>query len=197
MAKRGRPRSFDQAEVVERAKQLFWNRGYAATSLRDLTDELDVLPGSLYAAYGDKHTLFLKALESYIADMRSATAALTLSRIEELLHGVVAAARAHPGRGCMLGNTATELLPEDSEAMKLVQRAFRMLERAVEQGLIGARNTGQIRADVDCAAQARLLVALIQGLHVLARSESDPRRLEDVVHTALASLVPRPKRTPR
>jgi len=195
MARTGRPRSFADDDVVEGAKDLFWRRGYAATSLRDLSDELGVLPGSLYAAFGDKHALFLRALESFAATMRDAVTAFAdgpvLPRIAELLGGVLAAARTTPGRGCMLGNTATELLPDDDAAARIVRAAFGTLERALERGLARAKKRGEIRDDVDCSAQARLLVVLMQGLHVVARAEPDPHRLDDVVRTALESMMPR------
>jgi TetR/AcrR family transcriptional regulator, transcriptional repressor for nem operon len=200
MARTGRPRSFIEDQVVHGAKELFWRRGYAATSLRELKDDLGVLPGSLYVAFGDKHALFLRALMSYADDMREAAASIrgggpVLPCVRALLSGVLAAARDAPGRGCMLGNTATELLPDDKASAEVVCAAFRSLEQAIEEALVAAQCTGEVRADVDCGAQARLLVALMQGLHVVARAEPDPRRLDDVVDAALAALTPAPALT--
>ncbi|MFI9561546.1 TetR/AcrR family transcriptional regulator [Nonomuraea endophytica] len=194
MPRTGRPRSFDDDHVVSGAKDVFWRHGYTATSLRELKDELGVLPGSLYGAFGDKHALFLRALERYADDARGGASSLqadgpVLPRIGELLGNVLAAAHEAPGRGCMLGNTATELLPGDEAAGRVVRGAFGTLENAIEQALSAAKRTGEIREDVDCAAHARLLVVLIQGLHVVARAESDPHRLDDVVQAALASLT--------
>jgi TetR/AcrR family transcriptional regulator, transcriptional repressor for nem operon len=191
----GRPRSFDDELVVDGAKDVFWQRGYAATSMRELKDELGVLPGSLYGAFGDKHALFLRALQRYADDARGAAASLiteglVLPRIGELLTDVLTAARTSPGRGCMLGNTAAELLPHDDTARQVISTAFGALEGAIEQALTIARHNGEIRQDIDCGTQARLLVALMQGLHIVARAESDPHRLDDVVHAALAPLEP-------
>lgn len=192
MARTGRPRSFDEAEVVDRAMDLFWRRGYAGTSLRELTDELGLLPGSLYAAFGDKHQLFVKALERYAAGMLAATTELSrgpvLPRVEELLAGALSAAVEHPGRGCMLGNTAAELVPEDGAAAEVVRAGLRALEGAIEAALLRGQRTGEVRNDVDCAVQARLLVVLVQGLHVLGRAERDPHRLDDVIRAALDAL---------
>lgn len=202
MSRTGRPRSFNDEHVVTGAKELFWRRGYAATSLRELRDELGVLPGSLYGAFGDKHALFLRALQRYADDTRASAASIladgpVLPRLGELLGSVLDAARTAAGRGCMLGNTATELLPHDQAAGSVVRGAFRVLENALTHALTAAQQTGEIRADVDCAAQARLLLALMQGLHVIARAEPDPRRLGDAVHAALAALTPahRPSET--
>src|SRR5882757_2746582 len=65
---RGRPRSFDAEAAVERAMAVFWSRGYHGTALPDLLSATKLSRGSLYAAFGDKHTLFLRALDRYIAD---------------------------------------------------------------------------------------------------------------------------------
>ncbi|TMR05650.1 TetR/AcrR family transcriptional regulator [Actinomadura soli] len=194
MPRTGRPRSFDDGRVVAEALELFWRRGYAATSLRDLKDGLGVLPGSLYAAYGDKHGLFLRALERYVDAAREQAAELTgdgavLPRVRALLLSVLEAARETPGRGCMLGNTAAELLPADETAGRLVHDGFGTLETGLAQALQAAQRSGEVRPDVDCGAQARLLLALMQGLHVLARAEADPRRLTDAIDTALAPLA--------
>lgn len=194
MPRTGRPRSFDDDELVGDALELFWRRGYAATSVRDLKEGLGVLPGSIYAAYGDKHGLFLRALERYTAGAKEQAVDLrqpgpALPRIRELLLSVLEAARAVPGRGCLLGNTAAELLPEDAAAGRLVHSGFEALEGGLTQALAAAQRSGEIRAEVDCGAQARLLLALMQGLHLLARAEADPGRLADAVDAALAPLA--------
>ncbi|MFI0446793.1 TetR/AcrR family transcriptional regulator [Actinomadura sp. 6N118] len=194
MPRTGRPRSFDQDQVVEGALELFWRRGYTATSLRDLKGGLGILPGSLYAAYGDKHTLFLRALERYVNAARGQAAEVAaegpfLPRIRELLLSVLQAAQTTPGRGCMLGNTAAELLPEDQAALQLVHGGFGALENGLEEALKAAQQSGEVRPDIDCGAQARLLLALMQGLHILARAEADPRRLTDAIDAALTALT--------
>jgi len=194
MARTGRPRSFDDNQVVNGAKDVFWQQGYAATSMRDLKQTLGVLPGSLYGAFGDKHALFLRALQVYADDGRGVAASLVadgpvLPRLRELLTDVLSAARIAPGRGCMLGNTAAEVLPDDDVVGKVIRSAFRELESAIEHALRLSQQAGETREDVDCGAQARLLVALMQGLHVVARAEDDPQRLQDTVDAALSPLA--------
>src|SRR3954470_23121290 len=121
MPRPGRPRTFDDDDVVERAMHLFWRRGYATTSMRDLTDAVGVLPGSLYGAFGDKHALFVLALERYAEDTRETAERLrqgrrALARLRALLTAALEAAAEEPGRGCMLGNTAAESIPDDGKA---------------------------------------------------------------------------------
>ncbi|GAA1869226.1 TetR/AcrR family transcriptional regulator [Asanoa iriomotensis] len=194
MVRTGRPRSFDETQLIERAKEVFWRRGYVATSMRDLKDELGVLPGSLYGAFGDKHALFLRTLERYAADTQRAAASLRgdgspLAGVRKLLTDALDAARLSPGRGCMLGNTATEVVPDDEEAARIVRRAFGELESGLEEALANAQRAGEVRGDVDCGAHARLLLALVQGLHVVARAEADPGRLGDAIDAALAGIT--------
>ncbi|NUS44549.1 MAG: TetR/AcrR family transcriptional regulator [Mycobacteriaceae bacterium] len=194
MPRTGRPRAFDDGQVVLGARDVFWQRGYAATSMRELKENLGVFPGSLYGAFGDKHALFLRALERYSDDTRTAAAALAapgpwLPRIAEMLLDVLTAAEAAPGRGCMLGNTAAELLPQDHAAGRVVREAYGALEQAITAALSRAQAAGEVRADVDCAVQGRVLLVLMQGLHIVARAEPDPRRLQDVIHAALATVA--------
>src|SRR5215217_808606 len=143
----GRPRSFAEDEVIDRAKDVFWERGYSATSMRDLGEQLGVLPGSLYSAFGDKHAVFLRALDRYTAATREGASWLregpVLARLREMLLDVLNAAELAPGRGCMLGNTATELLPDDAAAGDLVRGALGELEHSIERALSAAQSIGE------------------------------------------------------
>jgi len=192
MARMGRPRQFDEDQVIDTAKEVFWRRGYTATSVGDLEDELGVLRGSLYGAFGDKHGLFLRALERYAADTRTVTFegdGPVLPRVRRVLLAALDAATAQPGWGCLFGNTAAELLPADQQAAEIVACGYRDFERTLAEALTRARETGEVRADVQPAPVARMLGALMQGLHLLARTEADPQRLADAVDAALSGLT--------
>lgn len=159
-----------------------------------LSEELDVLPGSLHATFGSKRTLFLRSLTDFAEMSRAAAESLAssddpLAAVRNMLDSVIDAAEAVPGRGCMLGNTAIELLPRDEEARQIVHAGFRAFEIGIENALRAAQAAGTVRDGVDCHSQARMLVALIQGLHVTARAESEPGQLRDIIDTALAAIV--------
>jgi TetR/AcrR family transcriptional repressor of nem operon len=87
----------------------------------------------------------------------------------------------------MIGNTAVELVPDDDEATALVRRGLTDTEDAFRAALLRAQATGELPPG-DAAAQAQLLLVLVQGLHVIAKAEPDPRRLEASVDAALNSL---------
>ena len=190
MVRTGRPRMFDEADMAARARDVFWRRGYNATSMRELAEATGVLPGSVYATIGDKHALFLRALAVYADDTRLAAAWISASTdvastLRELLTSVLSAAIANPGRGCMLGNTAAELAPHDQAAATVVRDAFRDLETAIARAIESAQQRGEIPVQVHAASQAVLLVTMMQGLHIVARTEPDLRRLYVAIDAAM------------
>ena len=190
-----RPRVFDEQHVIDRAMELFWTKGYEATSVSDLTAELGVHPGSLYRTFGDKHALFLRALERYRhTQARELAPALlaggpVLPRIRAVLIGFIqlAAEQAEP-RGCLAANTAGELLPGDAEAARCVAAALSDVEEGFLQGLRTAASQGEISGSLDLPGWAAALTMLVQGLQVVAKADPDPRRLASGVDAVLASL---------
>lgn len=196
MARTGRPRSFDEGEVVDAATEVFWQHGYAAASMQRLGERAGLLPGSLHAAFGDKRSLFLRSLERYAQLQRAFGASLqqpgpVLPRLREVLHKAAAAASSEHPRGCMLGNTATEL-SDDPAAAAIVRDALGELERSIAEALARAQRDGEVAPGVRPDAAARMLVALMQGLHVLARVAPDPAPLRAAVDAALAPLAADP-----
>jgi TetR/AcrR family transcriptional repressor of nem operon len=196
MPRTGRPRGFSESAVVESATDAFWQDGYGGTSVQRLGERAGVLPGSLHAAFGDKHALFLRALEHYTKGQREAGAALqepgpVVPRLREMMYGIAATAETDEPHGCMLGNTATELAG-DPAAAAIVREAFAELEAAIASALARAQSEGEVAGEIKPAAQARALVATMQGLHVLARVEPSPRRLREAADAALAPLAATP-----
>jgi TetR/AcrR family transcriptional repressor of nem operon len=193
MPRTGRPRTFDEDAVVEQAKQVFWAHGFEGTSVQELVDATGLQRGSLYGAFTDKHGLFLRALGRYADEARSAAAELVaaptvMPALRAFMLAGIRATAPHPGRGCLLANTVGELLPQDELAAAAVHAVFRDLELALTKALERARSTGEIPARGDVAAQARMLVALLEGLQVVAKTEPDSARLADAVDAALAML---------
>lgn len=190
----GRPRGFEEVDVVRRAKRLFWARGYASTSVQDLVDATDLGRGSLYGAFGDKRELYQRALDEYCnSDGVALTGMLAgpgevLARVEATLLAVVAAAAEHPGRGCLLVNTTSELVPHDAEATRLVRATFDGLEEAFRTALHRARDAGETRDDLDIDASAALLLTFLQGLQVVGKADRDPQRLRRAVEALIAGL---------
>ena len=174
---RGRPRTFDVEAAVERAMDVFWSRGYHGTALPDLLRATKLSRGSLYAAFGDKHSLFLRALDRYIAD--------ALARMEfefdprndpigglrTYLAGYVERTSGSNGRrGCLLVATAMELAGQDAEVGRRVAGFFKAMEGRVADALSRARAAGKLADGVEPASAARILVCFVEGLRVTGKT---------------------------
>lgn len=174
---RGRPRSFDTDAAVERAMGVFWSRGYHGTALPDLLRATKLSRGSLYAAFGGKHALFLLALDRYIAD--------ALARIDvELgpLHGPVDGLRtllagyvdrtsgASGRRGCLLVATAMELAGHDPDVEVRIRGFFKALEAKAADAFSRAKLAGVLAPGVEPASAARILVCFVEGLRVVGKT---------------------------
>jgi TetR/AcrR family transcriptional repressor of nem operon len=188
-----RTKEFETGDALDAAMQLFWRKGYAATSLRDLLDGMGIGYGSFYNAFGDKHALFLASLDrfrelrtSWIDEVLEDSG---LSGIEEVFRRTVdGLVGFEPRRGCLLANTAVELGPHDAEVAAKISRYVRHTEAVFERAVIRAQEAGEIPADRDPRAMACFLVNTLHGLRVLARVGTDRAVLEDAVRVALDVL---------
>ena len=173
---RGRPRAFDPEAAVERAMTAFWSRGYHGTSLPDLLRATKLSRGSLYAAFGDKHALFLRALDRYISDalarvdqeLDARTSAL--SGLRTFLAGYVDRASGDSGRrGCLFVATTMELATHDPDVAERVRAFFQALEGRLASALSRAKDAGEIANGIDPSDAARLLVCVVEGLRVVGK----------------------------
>ena len=174
-----RPREFDADDALERATRVFWNRGFEHTSLDDLCAATGLGRSSLYAAFGDKRALYLKALDRYeersIARIAKAFEGTTPREgLKALLAGLIDDIVAGPGRsGCFIGNCAAELARLDRTAAARVRASLERLEAAFRQVLEKHRVP-------DAGARARFLSAGIQGLRLVGKANPDRAALEDI-----------------
>jgi TetR/AcrR family transcriptional repressor of nem operon len=190
-----RTKEFEPEKALTRAMDLFWRRGYEATSVHDLLEEMGIGRGSMYDTFGDKRALFLAALDRF-EETR-------VSRADEILEGSASAVEGirrlfettieglvsyEPRRGCLLANTAVELAPHDEQIARRISCYVRRTEDAFERALVRGRATGEIPADKDPKALARFLVSILHGVRVLARAGVDRDVLDDSVRTALEVL---------
>jgi TetR/AcrR family transcriptional repressor of nem operon len=190
----GRPKQFDPEAAVEQAMQVFWRKGYAATTPQDLVDALGIGKGSLYNAFGSKHALFELALRRY----RDSQGVALLKMLEEsgsvkdrLRRTLrVLAEMDVPGtdrRGCMAVNAAAELAGTDESATDLVRRMFDRMEEVfrslIEEGL----RSGEIAAGRDARTMGSLLLNAAVGLRLMARI-TDADRLSRVIDATVDAL---------
>lgn len=197
MPRTGRPRAFDPEAALARARDVFWSRGYAATSVQNLVDALSLQRGSLYAAFGDKRALYLKAVRLYDTENRSRLAELleedpvlpVLRRMLTQPATLIGAQRAgEERRGCLVGNTTAELVPADDEAGAVVAAAYEGFVDVVSNAFRRAQATGEVTTATTPEAQAQLILLLFQGSALVSRAKTDQERLDAAVDAALDSL---------
>ena len=191
----GRPREFDIEDVVRDAMNVFWTRGYHATSLPDLLEGTGLSRGSLYKAFGDKKSLFLKALDCYAeAGLKElgdtlATAGSVKEAIRSALTIYVPLSAGDTGRrGCMVMATAAEMLPHDAEVGACVQNTFRRIQTLLVAAVQRGQSSGEITTDHDARGIARFLVCQIEGMRLLGKVGATRQEMAAVVKAAMRSL---------
>ncbi|MGY0387131.1 TetR/AcrR family transcriptional regulator [Nocardioides sp. WG-D5] len=187
----GRPRSFDIDETLDVAMRLFWRDGYEGVSLSDLTEAMGINRRSLYAAYGNKETLFTLATQRYLEGPGSFVAeALEESTAygvaARLLHGC-ADAYTSPGspRGCLLVQSALACSPDDEGVRRLLAGHREAGVAALEDRLVRARDDGDLGENADPHALARMLTAIGQGISVQATGGASRTELHELADQAL------------
>ena len=188
-------KQFDVDEVLDKAMQAFWSRGYEATSMQDLVERTGINRGSLYATYRDKHELFLAALRMYaqtihhkrLADVESKYGPREAIR-QSFLAFTRQVSEKGGNRGCFLTNTALELAAHDPEAGKVVAQAQKQTEAWFAAMIRKGKAKGEVPEDVEPEGTARALLASLIGLSVLARSRPERSLLQGIVDDAVRRL---------
>jgi TetR/AcrR family transcriptional repressor of nem operon len=190
-----RPKEFERDVVLDRAMQVFWSRGYEATSIRHLVARMGIQRGSLYDTFGDKRALFFAAIDHY----DQVVTERLLATLEEGGSGKEAIRRffrlkvelsLEPGRprGCLVTNSAAELASRDRGTATRVGAVLAKIEAAFRRAVVRAQKAGEIDRTRNARALARFLTSSAQGLSVMAKASPDRAVLEDIVTVILAAL---------
>lgn len=191
-----RTKEFDPEAALQSALQLFWRRGYEATSMADLVEHLGIGRASIYATFGNKHELYLKALDRYsenrdsslLHELSQPGAALPAVRTAVRRFAAEANADDHRAKGCFVTNTAAELGPHDPEAARRVEASWDLFETLLHSALARAQAQSELPAERDPRALARMLLVLMQGLRVTGKASKRPGRTRDAAEQALSLL---------
>ncbi|MGH8227503.1 MAG: TetR/AcrR family transcriptional regulator [Steroidobacteraceae bacterium] len=190
----GRPRQFDEEVVRDTTVRCFWNRGYEATSIKDLIEETGINAASLYNAFGDKRALFRMALDRYVErgigerirrfesmPPREAIGAF----FEDVLHRSLSDAER---KGCMVVNSALELAPHDAEFRDIISDVLVRIEGFFLKCIKAGQTDGTITCSVPARSLAHHLLAVLMGVRVLARVRPGKAVLEGAIRPAIALL---------
>ncbi|MGA5064643.1 TetR/AcrR family transcriptional regulator [Streptomyces exfoliatus] len=191
-----RTKEFDPDAALDAALGLFWARGYEATTLSDLVEHLGIGRASLYATFGNKHDLYLKTMDRYLETRdpgmveELSAPGPALPAVRGLVRRFAAQASADEERlnGCFVTNAAAELGPHDTTVARRVELSWELIETLLYAALTRARAGGELPADRDPRALARMLLVLMQGIRVVGKVSSDPARVRDATEQALSLL---------
>jgi AcrR family transcriptional regulator len=196
----GRPRGFDRDQALYLALVTFWERGYEGTSVADLTRRLGIAPPSLYAAFGDKRTLFIEAVDLYYArfveflDQVLDSSGSARDAITALLRGVaVYYTNPDQPRGCLVNTTPPPAGdPEAWTYLQSLRNGVRdRLRRRIQTGL----DAGELPAGTDVDELADLYWNTILGMSMRSRDGSTRAELERTAETIMSTWPE--QRTPR
>jgi TetR/AcrR family transcriptional regulator, transcriptional repressor for nem operon len=196
-----RPREFDEEQVLDRALDVFWAKGFDGTSIQDLVEATGLGRASLYGAFGEKDKLYALVLERYLARVDTPAVNIDPSlhvrdALEELFTAWLGArcSKVSP-RGCFLSLAATE----SEDARPGVREAMAASLKRREKIILGLVRRGQERGEIarerDATAMARLLVVVLQGIATSGRAGWGSERLHEAVTEALDLVAPRAAKT--
>ncbi|MCR8560235.1 TetR/AcrR family transcriptional regulator [Mucilaginibacter sp. BJC16-A38] len=190
-----RPKEFDEDELLEKAVNLFWKKGYHATSAQDLVDALGINRSSLYNTYTDKKTLFTKSLKQYQLKQTNAMIAMlgkaddAKKVLKQIFTDLIQESADDTFlKGCFMVNTAVELAGIDAEIGDIVNKNNKSVEDALTKIIEKGQHDGQFSTKNDARTYARFIFGNITAIKVAARSGTPKETLEDMAEIALSAL---------
>lgn len=190
-----RPITFDEGVALDAAIACFWHRGYRAASVRDLASAMGICGTSLYNSFGNKRSLFIKALERYLdrsvrARIRRLQGSVPPKQAIHAFFGEIIerSLQDRARRGCLLINSALEVAPHDRKLGVEIGRRLQEIEAFFKSLIVNGQADGTIPSRVDAGDMARLLLGVLLGIRVLARSRPERSLLEGMSRPALAML---------
>jgi TetR/AcrR family transcriptional repressor of nem operon len=190
-----RPREFDIDQALEQAMRVFWERGYQGTSIGDLMEAAAVQKQSLYCAFGDKHSFFVRSLQLYRTQVL-ATIKMIVHKTDSpidavgrvMRYAIEQAAAGKCPKGCLAANTALELGMRDPEAILEVRKMFRGIEKMLGETIKRGQEQGQIATRFQSGLIAQNLLNTLNGIRILEQTGASAERLNVIVDMAIATI---------
>lgn len=190
----GRPYEFDREQTLSKAMEVFWEKGYKATSIQDLVDHMGIKRGSIYNTFGDKHSLFIAAVDYYAEEITSKMIRVLeedgspIENIRLFFETIVNTPSDRKTRGCLISNTVVELAPHDKKVADTVRTVLERIQTAFLNCLDKAVERGELPKDTNTKVLSQFLATSTHGLIVTGKSALNPKEVKDVVDVILSTL---------
>jgi TetR/AcrR family transcriptional repressor of nem operon len=194
VANMARPFQFNREETLTKAMNVFWQKGYKATSMKDLIKHTGLKPGSIYNTFGGKHSLFIAALKHYGEVVTSETLKILNSsgspsqNIKNFFYEIINRSSGQKNMGCLISNTVVELAPHDQVAAEIVNDILRQIERAFYNCLKRARELGELSNKTNIKALSLYFASCTHGLLVTGKSSATRKQMKGIVDVILSTL---------
>jgi len=190
-----RHKEFDRDEALHKAMEVFWARGYNATSIQDLVEHMRINRQSIYDTFGDKHALYLQSLDHYCQvegckaiELLESSASIKKAVRKLFMEVVDGSVGATEQRGCFAGNAMSELAGRCKATADRTNSNMAVMEGALYRALLRGKKAGELKALSEPRAVARFLYSSLQGLVLMSKATQDRKTLEDVVKVTLSVL---------
>lgn len=190
-----RKKKFDENTVLEKAVNLFWRKGYNATTAQDMVNELGISRSSLYDTYIDKRTIFIKSLKQYeeittdiLVDMLE-KAKNPERAVKKIFQDTIQQSLADDlSKGCLMVNTTVELMNSDKEIADIVHNNNQRVEAALTRIIEKGQEKGSFSKRETAVAFAHFIFGTMRTLRLVARSGADKKTMEDIANVSLSAL---------
>ncbi len=188
-------KEFETTRALRIAMEVFWRHGYENTSLELLMSEMGVGKQSLYDTFGDKRSLYFKAMALYREETNTslrrvlASSSTVKQGFTKILRSLIAETREQHARGCLLLSANMERAVDDQEIAQFLQENQADVESIFVEALRHAKSNGELAASEDPEALARFLIVVIQGMRAMARLKSDRPAMRQIAKLALARFA--------
>lgn len=188
-----RSKEFEEKEVLDKAMRLFWEQGYEKTSMTELVEHMGIHRRSLYDTFGDKHSLFLKAMDRFDDKISAALAggvkqSKTASEALQFIFSFMIDGDEDSPAGCLMVNSAVELAAHDVEVDNKSTKAFTTAEQLLKEIILWGQREGEFTSTYNAEELAEYLHNVWIGLRVMAKTSASKEKLHRITHTSMKIL---------
>lgn len=190
-----RTKEFNEDQVLDKAIEIFWHKGYNGTSAQDLVTHLGLSRSSLYDTFGDKQKLFVKALkryqqqgQNYVIELLEKSENIKVALTEIFKQAIIESLEDRITKGCFMVNSAVELAMHDPEIASIVHENQKVMEEVFYKAVKKGQESGQISTKLEARSLARFIFNNYSGIRVLARAGEKDKKVYDDILKAMFSL---------